>query len=101
MNPGISEEIGQTARGLIDALKANPFGLIVVVLIIFGLIYMFYSQRRELDTRDRNIQQLFKGQESIFNQWSDIIKTQALAQEKLLHCMTPEDMAKVLQATKP
>ena len=31
MNPGLGEEAGQTARGLIDALKAQPAARVVLM----------------------------------------------------------------------
>ena len=100
MNPGIGEEVGQTARGLIDALKVQPFTLALIVGFVVLLVYHFYSESRELATRDQNLQQLFDGQKAIFAQWGDIVKGQSQLNEKLLHCMTPEDLAKVIEAAR-
>ena len=101
MNPGISEEAGKTARGIVDALKVQPMTLAVMIAFIVLLVYHFYSQNRQFATRDHNLEQLFEGQKTIFAQWSDIVKGQAQLNEKLLHCMTPEDLAKVIQSTRP
>jgi len=37
MNPGVSEEAGQTARTLVEALKSTPA---ILALVLFNLAFM-------------------------------------------------------------
>ena len=48
MNPGVSEEAGKTARGLIDALKEQPSMLALVFANMMMLIFLFYMQHSNL-----------------------------------------------------
>jgi hypothetical protein len=43
MNPGPTEEIGKTARSLIDILKDQPAVLALTVILIGLLIFLFYA----------------------------------------------------------
>lgn len=55
MNPGLSEEAGETARGAIDALKSTP---VVLALVIFNVMYLglgAYQQIKETEERARMI----------------------------------------------
>ena len=44
MSPGISEEAGQTTRSLIDAMKAQPALLAMVIANIMMLVFIYYAQ---------------------------------------------------------
>jgi hypothetical protein len=54
MNAGISEEVGQTTRGFIDAMKGQPALLAMIAMNALMLALLFYLQhgkdqaRREL-----------------------------------------------------
>jgi len=37
MNPGVTEEAGETARSLIDSLKSTP---VVLSLVVFNVLYL-------------------------------------------------------------
>jgi len=55
VNPGVPEEAGQTARSLIDAFKAQPFTLAMVLMNFFLLAYLYYAgvvahQERQKET---------------------------------------------------
>lgn len=52
MNPGPAEEVGQTARGLIDALKAQPAVLALSLAQIAMLLFMFYALFKAAEFRD-------------------------------------------------
>lgn len=52
MNPGISEEAGQTARSFIDALKQQPSTLALIVANIAMLVFMFYALAKAAEFRD-------------------------------------------------
>lgn len=41
MNPGVAEEVGQTARATIEGLKSTPvvLGMVVLNIVLFGLIF--------------------------------------------------------------
>jgi hypothetical protein len=52
MNPGIGEEAGKTARTFIDALKAQPAVLALIVANITLLVFMFYALVKAAEFRD-------------------------------------------------
>jgi hypothetical protein len=101
MNAGITEEVGSTARGVIDALRVQPLSIVLIILVGVIMTYVFYIQTRQLDTRDRNLQQLFESQKDILEQWRQvfnyqqdnmrsIVKDQGQLTEKMMVCITPE-----------
>lgn len=55
MNPGPAEEAGQTVRGLIDALKAQPAVLALTVAVAGMLIFQFYALYQAAHFRDTMI----------------------------------------------
>lgn len=55
MNPGPAEEIGSTARGLIDALKAQPAVLALSLAQIAMLLFLFYAMHAAAQFRDTMI----------------------------------------------
>ena len=58
MNPGGPvEEAGETARGLIDALKAQPATLALIVSNVAMLLFIFYALHKAADFRDRMLSQ--------------------------------------------
>jgi hypothetical protein len=65
MNPGISEEVGTTARSFIDAMKSQPFMLAcaTVNFILLGLI--FYIAHGTHETRQREVGLIYENQKSI------------------------------------
>jgi len=65
MNPGLSDEAGQTARGFIDAMKTQPALLAMIVANIALLIFMFYALRTAADYRDKLTQQVFANSQAI------------------------------------
>lgn len=108
MNPGISEETGQTARSIVDALKSQP-AMILLVLFIGAFVY---SQQRQLGTRDENLRQLFASQQVLFEQWKEIVTRNQTAAEKftdqqvamadkLIHCVAADDAIKLVLVNAP
>jgi hypothetical protein len=51
MNPGVADEAGQTARSFIDALKAQPATLALIVANIAMLVFMFYALAKAAEFR--------------------------------------------------
>ena len=61
MNPGGPvEEVGQTARGLIDALKAQPAVLALSLAQIAMLVFLFYALSAAAGFRDQMLKQQFE-----------------------------------------
>lgn len=79
MNPGPVEEVGQTARGLIDALKAQPAVLALSLAVIVMLLFQFYALSKAGEFRDTMI----KGQ----------LDYQKHVNELLSKCVVPETKA--------
>lgn len=65
MNPGPAEEVGQTARGLIDALKAQPAVLALSMAQIAMLVFMFYALFKAAEFRDAMIKGQFDEQRRV------------------------------------
>jgi hypothetical protein len=65
MNPGAPEEVGQTARSLIDVFKAQPhvFGLLLIIVAL--LVFMFFALRSAADFREKMVNQVFENSKSI------------------------------------
>lgn len=51
MNPGISEEIGETTRSFMDILRQQPLSLALVVMNFLLVAYVFYSGGAILEQR--------------------------------------------------
>lgn len=63
MNPGVSEEVGLTARSFISSMAAQPLSLALVVMN-FGLIaFMFYSNQQVLAQRSNALNQIVEWQQ--------------------------------------
>jgi len=75
MNPGPIEEAGQTARGLIAALKREPATLALVIFNIVFMAAIFFSVK---DQREFNRQII-----------SQLITNAAKAEEMLFKCIDP------------
>lgn len=65
MNPGVSEEAGQTARSVIEALKSNPATLALIVANTAMLIFIFYALAKGAEFRDTMIKQNFEYQREV------------------------------------
>lgn len=49
MNPGVAEEVGQTARSAIEGLKSTPVVLAMLILnvVLFGMVFYETHQSAE------------------------------------------------------
>ena len=67
MNPGIGEEAGKTARGLIDSLKDSPMTLAMVAfnLVFVVVIFLIIKQNHDSDE---------KFQTALFAQQAEVMK---------------------------
>lgn len=65
MNPGPVEEAGQTVRGIVDALKAQPAVLALSLAQIAMLIFMFYALFKAAEFRDGMINGQFAYQRHV------------------------------------
>lgn len=62
VNPGVGEEVGQTARSFIDALKSQPATLALIVVNFAMLVFMFYALTKAAQFRDSLLAQQFEYQ---------------------------------------
>lgn len=53
MNPSPVEEAGQTIRGIVDALKAQPAVLALSLAQIAMLVFLFYAMYKAAEFRDK------------------------------------------------
>lgn len=51
MNPGLFEEVGKATNTLIEAFKATPLMLALVIMNIVLLVYLFWYSANVLDQR--------------------------------------------------
>lgn len=65
MNPGPIEEAGQTARGLIDALKAQPAVLALSLAQIAMLLFIFYALHEAAKFRDAMLKSQYEYQRHV------------------------------------
>lgn len=65
MNPGISEEAGQTARSVIEALKAQPAVLALTLAQVAMLIFLFYALSKAAGFRDSLLKVQFDYQREV------------------------------------
>jgi hypothetical protein len=63
MNPAPSEEAGQTARSLIDALKANPMTLALVVFNVIFIGAVYFGTRDQRASQGEIIKMLLENQQ--------------------------------------
>jgi hypothetical protein len=60
MNPGTSEEVGQTARTFIEALKGQPAVLALSVINFALLVFIFYALTQAAQFREKLLNQVFQ-----------------------------------------
>ena len=65
MNPGITEETGQTARSFIDALKQQPATLALILANTALLLFIFYAMYAGAQFRDNMIKSQFEYQRHV------------------------------------
>jgi hypothetical protein len=75
MNPTLPEEAGQTARGLIDALKAQPAVLALVIVNFAMLLFIFYALQGAASFRERMFAQVIDNTNKIH----EVMQTRAVA----------------------
>jgi uncharacterized membrane protein len=59
MTPGPVEEVGQTARSFIDALKGQPAVLTLSFINFALLIFIFYALQQAAAFREKLLNQVF------------------------------------------
>jgi hypothetical protein len=65
MNPGVTEEVGQTTRSFIDALKSQPATLALILANGAMLVFMFYALNKAGQFRDNLLTQQFTYQREV------------------------------------
>ena len=61
----VPEEVGQTTRNFIDALKQQPATLALIVANITMLVFMFYALAKAAEFRDSMIKGQFEYQKHV------------------------------------
>jgi len=57
MNPGVSEEAGQTARSFIDVFRGNAAMLALIAANVAMMVFTFYALLRAGEMRDNNFKE--------------------------------------------
>lgn len=65
MNPGVGEEIGSTARGLITALGSQPVMLGMVVIVLAMISMLWYALRFSAEARKAEFEMVFAQQKEV------------------------------------
>jgi len=79
MNPGPTEEIGNTARVLLDALRGSPGVLAMVVFNVIFIAFIWHGTNEERQLRIK------------------IIEQEGALSEKLLQCIPLDALSKFIQ----
>jgi len=82
MNPGPVEEGAKVASGVVDALKAQPFALSMVVINAALVGLLFFIGWRTSETRQREVDQFYQSQKETQELLAKCIM---IAPEELLH----------------
>ena len=67
MNPGPIEEVGQTARTLIDVLKEQPLSLALVVMNLALLGMLWWTTNKQVELRSHDLALYFQQQKEQAN----------------------------------
>lgn len=73
MNPGISEEVGSTARGFMTAMSSQPVMLGMVVIVLSMIFMLWYSIRFAGEARKLELELIFKQQSEVYQMLSRCI----------------------------
>jgi hypothetical protein len=65
VNPGPIEEAGATARGIVDALKAQPAVLALIVANFALLFFIYYALQSSAQSRDKLVGQVLSNSNAI------------------------------------
>ena len=65
MNPTLPEEAGQTARSVIDGLKAQPAVLALTIANLALLVFIYYALHAGATFREKLINQVFENSQAI------------------------------------
>jgi hypothetical protein len=60
MNPGLSEEAGNTARSVIEALKLRPDFVVLLALIVFITVGSIYARRLDGERHQKIVTELIE-----------------------------------------
>ena len=55
MNPGPVEEAGQTARGVVDALKSQPLILVLLLVNMVFIAFLWFAIHEQATRKDKLI----------------------------------------------
>jgi uncharacterized membrane protein affecting hemolysin expression len=58
VNPGVTEETGQTARSVVDALKAQPLVLVLLLINILFVAMLWFGMHEQAVRKDKLIEEL-------------------------------------------
>jgi hypothetical protein len=79
VNPGPLEEAGATARGIVDALKAQPAVLALTLANMALLIFIYYALHSGAQFREKLVDQVLDNSNSIH----------AMLQQRSVACPDP------------
>jgi len=65
MNPGVSEEVGETARSFFDVMKQQPATLALIVCNFALLVFIFYALWKAGEFRDALVKNQFEYQREV------------------------------------
>jgi len=65
MNPGVTEEVGETTRSFFEVMKSQPATLALIICNFALLIFIFYALYKAGEFRDKLISSQFEYQREI------------------------------------
>jgi hypothetical protein len=94
---GILEKGAESVSGIVSAMRDTPMLLALVLMNVALLVFFWYYASRVQDRIEKTAEQFFQNQVSQNQQWSVVLQDQNRLAEKMMHCMLPEDVSKILQ----
>jgi len=98
---GLLEKGAESVTGIVTAMRDTPLVLALVLMNIALLVFHWYYASRVQDRIEKTAGQFFQNQVTQNQQWTAVLADQQKLAEKMMHCMLPEDVGKILQTPKP
>jgi membrane-anchored glycerophosphoryl diester phosphodiesterase (GDPDase) len=101
MNPGITEEVGMTARNFMNILRTQPLSLALVVMNFVLVAYVFYSGSVIIEQRKYTTDAIINWQREADKLMAQCVSTMARMTETLLIIRKPVEQTPVPMGPMP
>jgi hypothetical protein len=88
---GALEEGGKAIGNVVDAMRAQPLAIALVLMNLGLLVYLYYYTSRITARTETTAQALFEANNKLYTQFGTIVKDANALAEKTIHCISPEE----------